>query len=164
MGLSNALPSGSPTLGHIEKPGSPQVMGRLCSAVVNQDHNGSTHITSLQPFPTPQKEKSHTPYVHLNTELHIKPTGPLHGLREHTKVKATQLLGSQESLEARERNLAVLKALCKSHTTTPQDKRNISTHTDTEPSKGWEEHAGGCSITQTLPMEQGVLLTMKDSI
>lgn len=67
-------------------------------------------------------------------------------------------------MEARERNLAVLKALCKSHTTTPQYKRIISTHTDTEPSKGREEHAGGCSITQTLPMEQGVLLTMKDSI
>lgn len=128
-----------------------QHWGTLKSLEAHRSRTGSAPLWSIKitmgvltyphsnPFQTPQKEKSYTPYVHLNTELYIEPTGSFCDLREHTKVKVTQLLGNQESLEARERNLAVLKALCGSHTTTPQDKRNISTHTDTELSKRWEE-------------------------
>lgn len=128
-----------------------QHWGTLKSLEAHRSRTGSAPLWSIKitmgvltyphsnPFQTPQKEKSYTLYVHLNTELYIEPTGSFRDLREHTKVKVTQLLGNQESLEARERNLAVLKELCGSHTTTPQDKRNISTHTDTELSKRWEE-------------------------
>lgn len=103
-------------------------MDRLWPAMVNQAHNGSNHIPSLQLSPNTLKgEVTCSMCAFKYTAAHRTKGTPSWPQRTH-EVKATQLLGSQESLEARPTRLC-WKSCVGSHTTTLQDKWNMSPHT-----------------------------------